>query len=108
MLLGYLKPHFAVAGSKNGPSWASSWHLPVAGYTHAYTCGEVLIRQGDVGDAFYTVEEGAFDIFVKMRNNKSGHGKKVATAGAEQDRNSQWCSSRSTLQGRACEPLCGL
>jgi len=49
---------------------------------HHVARGEVLIRQGDVGDAFYTVEEGAFDIFVKMRNNKSGHGKKVATAGA--------------------------
>ena len=58
MLLGYLKPHFAVAGSENGPSWASSWHLPVAGYTHAYLgCAEYIPHQTVLLSSYVTIPE---------------------------------------------------
>mmetsp|Transcript_47779 Transcript_47779/g.108887 ORF Transcript_47779/g.108887 Transcript_47779/m.108887 type:complete len:443 (+) Transcript_47779:49-1377(+) len=43
--------------------------------------GEVVIRQGEDGDAFYIVEEGGFDIFVR-RGHSQGDGGKVATFGA--------------------------
>mmetsp|Transcript_39935 Transcript_39935/g.104757 ORF Transcript_39935/g.104757 Transcript_39935/m.104757 type:complete len:306 (+) Transcript_39935:103-1020(+) len=42
--------------------------------------GEVVISQGEDGDAFYIVEDGNFDIFVR-RGHESGAGGKVATFG---------------------------
>lgn len=48
------------------------------------TVGSVIIKQGDVGDFFYVVESGSFDIFVQIpdRSDESGRGfgKKVAEA----------------------------
>jgi cAMP-dependent protein kinase regulator len=48
--------------------------------------GDVVIRQGDEGDAFYIVDEGTFDIYV-LRNktdsmNGNALGEKVATVGS--------------------------
>lgn len=42
--------------------------------------GEVVIKQGDVGDYFYVVEEGSLDIF-KAKDGDAGLGDKVATTG---------------------------
>lgn len=48
------------------------------------TVGSVIIKQGDVGDFFYVVESGLFDIFVQFpdKSDESGRGfgKKVAEA----------------------------
>lgn len=49
------------------------------------TVGSVIIKQGDVGDFFYVVESGLFEIFVQAANGADdsggrGYGKKVAEA----------------------------
>ncbi|CCG83066.1 cAMP-dependent protein kinase regulatory subunit [Taphrina deformans PYCC 5710] len=49
------------------------------------TVGSVIIRQGDVGDFFYVVESGLFEIFVQAADGTDdsggrGYGKKVAEA----------------------------
>ncbi|BFZ57444.1 hypothetical protein PYCC9005_004496 [Savitreella phatthalungensis] len=50
------------------------------------SAGSVIIKQGDVGDFFYVVESGRFDIFIDTGNASDqddsgrGYGKKVAEA----------------------------
>lgn len=48
------------------------------------TIGSVIIKQGDVGDFFYVVESGMFEIFVQAQSGADdsgrGYGKKVAEA----------------------------
>lgn len=48
------------------------------------TLGSVIIKQGDVGDFFYVVEAGLFEIFVQTADNTDdsgrGYGRKVAEA----------------------------
>ncbi|ODQ50330.1 camp-dependent protein kinase regulatory subunit [Saitoella complicata NRRL Y-17804] len=46
--------------------------------------GSVVIKQGDIGDFFYVVERGEFDVFITQPNTHPTDplGKKVATIGA--------------------------
>ena len=46
--------------------------------------GRVIIKQGDVGDFFYVVETGAYDVFIRhngMATEEQPQGRKVATIG---------------------------
>eukprot|EP00579_Thalassiosira_antarctica_P009854 CAMPEP_0201915674 /NCGR_PEP_ID=MMETSP0903-20130614/5531_1 /ASSEMBLY_ACC=CAM_ASM_000552 /TAXON_ID=420261 /ORGANISM="Thalassiosira antarctica, Strain CCMP982" /LENGTH=67 /DNA_ID=CAMNT_0048451335 /DNA_START=293 /DNA_END=496 /DNA_ORIENTATION=- len=33
-----------------------------------YSQGRVIVRQGDVGDAFYVIEKGCVDIFIREKS----------------------------------------
>ena len=35
-----------------------------------YIPGRVIVRQGDVGDAFYMVERGCVDVYIRDSNSK--------------------------------------